>query len=277
MTVNRDSNPAKHFGRQMKKERLARGWTLRDFAARTGISIGYLSDVENGKRPPTEKVAIACDAVFPERRGYFADYYEELNTWSEVPPAFKDWREREDRATRFHVWEPGIVSGFLQTEDYARALLETYPGVTPEIVNIRLNDRMERQQRLFDRNVRAWFIVDELAMYRCVGSAAIMATQLGHLRGVAAMPDITLQLLPPIAHPAGASGFIVAGDSAYAEHVAAGSVYTGEAVTALERLADTLRDECRSASESTALIQKLEGSWATGASPLTATPTAATA
>jgi hypothetical protein len=36
MTLNNGNNPATHFGKQMKKERLARGWTLREFSARTG-------------------------------------------------------------------------------------------------------------------------------------------------------------------------------------------------------------------------------------------------
>jgi transcriptional regulator with XRE-family HTH domain len=277
MAVNNDTNPAKHFGRQMKKERTARGWTLREFSAHTGVGIGYASQIENGKRPPTERVAIACDAAFPERRGWFLEYYTELSTWSEVPPAFKDWREREDRATRLHVWSPSIVDGFLQTEGYARSLLETYPGVTPDTVSARLADRMERQRRLFGRDVRLWFIVDELALYRCAGSPDAMAGQMRHLMDVAAMPQVTLQVLPAIVHPATGSVIVIADESAYVEHAASGYVYTGESVTALERLFDTLRGECRPVSESGALLERLERSWSTGASPLTAVPTVGTA
>jgi transcriptional regulator with XRE-family HTH domain len=275
--VNSGSNPATHFGKQMKKERTARGWTLRDFSARTGINIGQASRIETGKRPPTEKVALACDAVFPERRGWFLEYYTELSTWSEVPPAFKDWTEREDKATRLHAWSPSIVHGFLQTAGYARALLATYPGVTPDAVTARLADRMERQQRLFGRGALAWFVVDELALYRCVGSPEIMAAQLGRLIDVAAMPSVTLQVLPAIAHPATHSAIVIADESAYVEHAASGYVYTGETVTALERLFDTLRRECRPVSESVSLMERLERSWTTGASPLTAAPTVGTA
>ena len=148
MAVNNGGNPATHFGRQMRKERLARGWSLREFSARTGINIGHASRIENGKRPPTENVAAACDAAFPERKGWFTEYYEELSTWSEVPAAFRDWTEHEDQAATLRVWSPGIVHGLLQTEDYARALLSTYPGVTGEAVGARLAARMERQRRL---------------------------------------------------------------------------------------------------------------------------------
>ena len=41
---------------------------------RTGIDFATLSRVENGHRPPTENLATACDAVFPERRGWFLQY-----------------------------------------------------------------------------------------------------------------------------------------------------------------------------------------------------------
>ena len=68
-----NDNPASHFGRQLKKERLARGLSLPELAKVTGIDGGHLSRIENGKRPPTESVATACDAVFAERRGWFAE------------------------------------------------------------------------------------------------------------------------------------------------------------------------------------------------------------
>ncbi|HEX3964083.1 MAG TPA: helix-turn-helix transcriptional regulator [Trebonia sp.] len=272
MAVNTIGNPATHFGKQMKKERLARGWSLREFAAHTGINIGHASRIENGKRPPTEKVAAACDAAFPERRGWFGEYYEELSTWSEVPAAFKDWTEREDSAATLRVWSPGIVHGLLQTEAYARALLSTYPGVTSEAVSARLAARMARQRRLSAREVPTWFIVDELSLYRQVGSPAIMTAQMRHILTVATMPNVTLQVLPAVAHPATGSEIIVADDSAYAEHAAGGFVYTGETVTALARTFDSVRSECRKASESTALLERMAEAW-TGGSPLTAAPT----
>jgi transcriptional regulator with XRE-family HTH domain len=277
MTVNNAGNPAKHFGRQMQKERKSHGMTLRDFSERTGYRIGYLSEIENGKKPPTEKVALACDAAFPERNGWYLDYYRELSTWSEVPPAFKDWRELEDKALRLYVWTPSIIDGYLQTEDYARTLLETYPGVTADAVAARLADRMERQQHLFSREVRMWFIVDELALYRRVGSPEVMSAQLRRLLDVSALPNVTLQVLPAIAHPANASGLVVADESAYVEHAASGAVYTGHPVIALHRLWDSLHEECRPVSESVALLERLERLWRTGASPLTPMPTAGTA
>jgi transcriptional regulator with XRE-family HTH domain len=275
MAVNGGGNPATHFGRQMRKEREAHGWSLREFAARSGVNIGLASRIETGKRPPTEKVALACDAAWPERKGWFSEYYAELQTWSEVPAAFKDWSELEDKAVSLRDWWPSFVSGLLQTEAYAAAQLRTYPGVSAETVAARLASRMERQQRLFSRDVLSWFVIDEVALYRRVGSPEVMTAQVRRLLEVAAMPNVTMQILPAITHPAGASGFVIADEAAYTEHIAGGLVYpTGETVSALMRIFDTLRGECYRVSESTALLERWGEVWTTGGSRVFPTPTA---
>ncbi len=217
--------------------------------------------------------------AFPERRGWYTDYYDESRQWAEVPPGFRDWSEIEDKAVQLRAWSPGIIHGLLQTEDYAAALLRTSPGASDETVAGRLRARMERQRRVILRDIppAACFVVDEMALYRLVGTPAVMTAQLRYLRAVAAMPDITVQVLPAVAHPANASGFVIADDAAWCEHVAGGFVYTDQTVRALLRLFDTLRSESYRASETAALLERTAQTWATGASPLTQTPTAETA
>jgi hypothetical protein len=243
----------------MKKERLAHGWSLREFSVRTGIDFTTVSRIENGKRPPTENVAAACDAVWPERRGWFGEWYAEFTTWTEVPAGFRDWGELEDRATSLCVWTPGIIDGLLQTESYARELASVQPAVTAQLVAGRVASRMERQRRVLlrDEPARISFAVDELSLYRRVGSAQLMAEQCRHLLEVAAMPNVTMQVLPATAHPANASAFIVTDSAAWCEHVAGGFAYvTEETLTRLVILFDTLRGESFRVSESAAMMRK---------------------
>jgi hypothetical protein len=206
------------------------------------------------------------------------EYYEELRGWSEVPAAFRDWSELEDKAVRVCAWKPGILHGLVQTEDYARALIAVVPGTSAETATARLANRMERQRRVLMRDdaLRAWFIVDELSLYRYVGSAEVMAAQMSRLCDVASMPKVTLQVLPAIANDVNASELIIADDkAAYAEHVAGGYVFTDEqTVSALALRFDTLRGECYRVSESVALLERMAEAWSTGASPLTQRGTA---
>ena len=121
-----------------------------------------------------------------------------------------------------------------------------------------------------------WIIVDEMALYRPVGSQQVMAVQMRHLLAAAARPQVTLTIMPAIAHAANASGFVLADDAAWCEHLAAGGVYTDpQIVTALAARFDSLRAESYRASESAAMIAKAGELWTAGVNPATQMATAA--
>jgi transcriptional regulator with XRE-family HTH domain len=253
-------NPASHFGRQLKKERLSRGWSLDDLARETGIHAAHLSRIENGHRPPTEKVAKACDAAFPSRRGWFTEYWTELQQWSEVPGWFKPWAEYEMSTTALRVWSPLIVPGLLQIEDYARVTISVGPLVTKEKVAERVANRMARQKRVLFRDdpPRAWFLVDITSLRRMPANDLVMAAQLRHLLEVSEFPNVTIQVVPECMHAGLVGGFIVADSAAYAESVHAGQVYADEeTVTAMNARFDRIRSEAMRSSESLALIREM--------------------
>ncbi len=273
MAGDKSGNPATYFGKQMKKERLARGWSLRELAARTGINFAHLGRIENGTRPPTEKIALACDAVFPERRGWFLEYYEESKSW--VPAGFRSFTEYEDKSATLRVWSPGIVHGLLQTEAYARELLSVSPGVTDEMINARLASRMERQRRVLMRDdpPSVWFVVDEVALYRYVGSPEIMAAQMERLIDVAKLSHVTMTVMPTVTHAGNESEFIITDDALYTEHAVAGFVYTDdETVRRMAARFDSLRGESYRVSDSLARVRRMRDVWATGARAATAAP-----
>jgi transcriptional regulator with XRE-family HTH domain len=272
---------AGHFARQMKKERLAHGWSIAELARQMGdADPAHLGRVENGRRPPTEQIAAGLDAVFQERRGWFTDWLSESREWPEVPATFRSWPDYEDRAASIRTWTPGILDGLAQTEDYARALIAVQPRITVEAAAARLTARMERQHRVLGRQdpPPTWIIVDEMALYRLVGTPGVMAVQMRHLLAVAAMPPVTLTVMPATAHAANASGFILADDAAWCEHLAAGGVYTDpQIVSALAARFDSLRAESYRASESAAMIGKAGELWTAGVNPATQMATAASA
>src|SRR6201985_3185813 len=139
------SNPVRYFGRQVRRARRAAGWTLAEFGQRIGYDPGQISRIENGKRPPTELFAQMCDRAFPDRDGWFGEFYGESRTWIATPPWFRSWIEHEQQAATLRIWQLGVLSGLLQTEQYARAILTVEPGVTEEQVSERLAARLARQ------------------------------------------------------------------------------------------------------------------------------------
>jgi transcriptional regulator with XRE-family HTH domain len=257
------SDPVRYFGRQVRKARLAKAWTLAEFGQRVGYSRGAISRIENGKRPPTELFAQMCDRAFPERDGWFSDFYAESRTWLATPPWFRSWVEHEQRAAALRIWQLGVLSGLLQTEDYARAILAVNPGVTDDQVAERLAARLERQALLTREDPpTAWFLVDEAALQRCVGSPEIMAAQLAHLVGVARLPNVTIQVVPNAEHAGLLGGFAIAERAAYVETAVAGQVFEdSEIIANLLTRFDTLRNEALRKSESLRLIEQICEQW----------------
>ena len=218
-----------------------------------------------------------CDQAFPDRDGWFSEFYAESRTWIATPPWFRSWVQHEQKAATLRIWQPSVLSGLLQTEDYARAILAVYPGVTDEQIAERLAARLARQAILTrDDPPAAWFLVDEAALPRCVGSADIMAAQLAHLAGLARLPNVTIQVMPYIPHAGVLGGFAVAERAAYIETAVAGQVFEdADIITGLITQFDTLRNEALRRSESLALIERMCGKWkAAGARAATQAPTA---
>lgn len=259
---------AGHFGRQVRRDRLAHGWTITELAQRAGLNAAHLSRVENGKRPPTARIAASLDAVFTERRGWYLTWLEETRTAPEIPATFRSWSDYEERTTTLRVWMPTIIDGLAQTADYARALIDLSPGVTAATAEARLKGRMERQRRVLASVRSVTLLVDEMALYRRVGDAAVMADQCAHLIEAAATPSLTLQVMPAIAHTSMASGYLIADEAVWCEHVVSAEVYTEpDIVMNVVARHDSLRAECYRASESLALIGRAERLWRSGESP----------
>lgn len=272
---------AGHFGKQLRRDRLAHGWSLAELARQMGgADPHHLGRVESGRRPPTAQLADKLDAVFPERRGWYLQWLDDIRAAPEIPATFRSWSDYEDRSATLRVWMPGIVDGLAQTADYARALIAMSPGITAETADNRLKARTERQRRILGREKppRVILLVDELALYREVGDAAVMAEQCARLLAVAATPTVTVQVMPAVGHASGASGYLVADDAVWCEHVVAGGVYTDpQTVMSVATRHDSLRAECYRASESLALIERLGLAWKTGVLRPTARVTEASA
>jgi transcriptional regulator with XRE-family HTH domain len=253
------ADPVRHFGRQVKKARLARGWTLREAGRQLGYDDAQVSRVETGARPPTEGFARACDRVWPERDGWFLDYYTESREWLATPPWFRPWLPIEAAATDLRVWQNEVVPGLLQTEDYAREIMSLEPGLTPEVAAERVAARMARQSVLMRADLAGWFVISENALRTVVGSHVVIADQAEHLVTVGALRSVTIQVVPAgTAHCGMWGAFTVATGGAYVETAFGGMVFEdAPTLQGLARRFDTIRAQAWSAPESLDVIRRI--------------------
>jgi transcriptional regulator with XRE-family HTH domain len=100
----------------------------------------------------------------------------------------------ETEAVAILNYQLAFIPGLLQTEDYARVLMEVQ---TTKEVNRHLGIRMNRRVRLTGENaLDLHLIVDESALMRVTGSVEIMVAQLRHLTEVRDLPNVRFQVLP---------------------------------------------------------------------------------
>jgi hypothetical protein len=106
-----------------------------------------------------------------------------------------------------------VVHGLLHTEDYARAGHErSRPRLHPDAINLQIEAKLVRQRILTQASPPSLaFVLDEAALHRMVGGRQVMAAQLAKILDIAALPNVTVQILPFAlgAHPALESNFTI--------------------------------------------------------------------
>lgn len=113
-----------------------------------------------------------------------------------LSPESLDLFGNEPAARVIYKYEPSVVPGLFQSQDYARALLRAV-GNSDRQINRRLEVRSQRQQLLeSQQRPELNFILGETALVRPAGSAEVMREQIAHLRELAEIPDINIWVLP---------------------------------------------------------------------------------
>lgn len=127
------------------------------------------------------------------RRQLFNGYSDVLKT------QFFTYLQYESAATVIRSFQPLLIPGPLQTQDYAEAILRlaTPPFNTEEVIDRRLQARLERQEILLkDDGPHLHFILDEAALCRHIGGKDVMLKQLEQLLAFSERPQVHLQVLP---------------------------------------------------------------------------------
>lgn len=202
-----------------------KGLTTEQVAEELEWSRARLSRVETGKVVPrTYDVRALLDLYEvsgTEREELLAlsrEFHQEKRWWRPyldvMPEGFDMFVALESDASSIHSFEPHLIPGLLQTEAYARAVLEAGEFDNLAEVDRRVAVRMERQTLLTRENPpEYWAILSETALRRRVGGNEVMRDQLRRLAGPSRQPHINVQVIPfefgP--HPAMHGPFVIFG------------------------------------------------------------------
>ena len=128
-------------------------------------------------------------------------------------PWFREWVSIEQEAASLRSFQPLVVPGLLQTEEYARALHEGASPLVGDAMEQQVAARMARQVVL-DRPAPPQFVavLDNSVLTRAVGGPKVMREQLAHLVEVGRRPRVHLHLVPETvgAYPGLNGAFVLA-------------------------------------------------------------------
>ncbi|MEU6124545.1 helix-turn-helix transcriptional regulator [Streptomyces sp. NPDC047123] len=89
------------------------------------------------------------------------------------------------------------VPGPLQTEEYGRAIIRSYDkGAADDVIERAVEVRLSRQETLTSGEREVFYILDESVVRRQVGGPGVMKAQLERLAEIAALPKVSIQILP---------------------------------------------------------------------------------
>jgi transcriptional regulator with XRE-family HTH domain len=185
-----------YFGEELRMARELSQMSVRQLASHTSYSYQQVSNVEAGRRTPSEPFANEVDAALGTG-GRFARLLRRVLA-DALPAWFQGAAREEAQAMRIRTYQCQVAHGLQQTEEYARALIRAaQPRATHERVEALVAARMARQA-IFEGEQPPyfWAILDESVLRRPVGGPAVMAGQLESLLKESASPNQTIQILP---------------------------------------------------------------------------------
>jgi transcriptional regulator with XRE-family HTH domain len=188
----------------LRDARRAGGLTGERLAARCGISQSKISKIETGKVLATitdvERILNAL-GTSQDRTAELMALARLANTeFQSVRASLKRGLHQKQRelaaleADTLHIrfFLPLMITGLLQTPEYARASMANFPGDHPQAIA----KRLDRQAALYNPAKRFTFILTEAAVRWQLCEPQVMAVQMGRLASLSELPNIRLGIIP---------------------------------------------------------------------------------
>ncbi len=200
----------RRLGMELRRLRESAGMRIEDVAQRLECSMSRVSRIETGRsiarlRDVRDMLEIygVVDEIQHERLLAIAKEAQAKGWWSTfegvLPAGLDTYVGFEESAAGLRTYQNSLVTGLLQTEEYARAVVGASRHNTDrEEMEHLVAVRMRRQQLLTrpEDPLEVWAVLDEALLRRPVGGPAVMRAQLMHLLEAGEMPNVTIQVLP---------------------------------------------------------------------------------
>ncbi|MCA1220714.1 helix-turn-helix domain-containing protein [Streptomyces sp. 8L] len=193
----KNGSAAKMVGAQLATFRRAAGYTQESLAERAVIGADTIASIEQGRRLLKPDQADLLDKLL-DTKGTLAAALEHMPEMGMTPLWTQQLFELEKDAATISSYENQVVPGLLQTEPYTRAVFgNRLPAYTHDELALHTSERLDRQA-LFQQKAppTVTFVLWEPILHLHLSTDAEHKEQIRHLRTMADLPGLTLQVLP---------------------------------------------------------------------------------
>jgi transcriptional regulator with XRE-family HTH domain len=259
--VNPYESPRMFFAAEMRRKREKAGLSMDQVGDQLGYSRQQIGNFEAGQAGPNAALAKGLDRLYGTD-GIFSELWH-LIEGDAIPFWFRNFPGLERQAADMRIFESQVITGLLQTEDYARELLRATQPSGP--IDEQVAARMARQEILAgDDHPWLWVVFDEPVIRRVVGTRSIMKAQFKRLLEAAEHPKMSIRVLPIAcgAHAGLDGSFILLKMEEGKEVLWVEGTTGGQAIEARDRVNeaavryDLIRDNALPVEDSMALIAK---------------------
>lgn len=258
---------------KLVEARKAKGKSQEQVAHEIGVDRTTLSKWERGESTPYPQQRPAYAEALGVTLSELAAMLSSLPAdTDELPAWLTTYLGMEQSATELRAHEPEVVHGLLQSPDYAAEIARGV-GVaeTPEsYVRKNVEQRLYRQRRVRDGDMRLDVVQTEQVLYFRFGDARVMAEQMAYLADLGDRPNVTVRIttfdagqyeahrldtFTILTHPWG-------NPSVYLEGYGGGRLITeADEVTYFTQAFDQACKVALSPSDSIALIREVQQKW----------------
>ena len=199
---------SRRLGRELRRLRETRSLTQEAAAKLLKCSQQRIARIESGDIKPRPRdvleILVAYEVPHDQEQGLslraMAEELREPGWWQRLntlPARYVTFIAYEAEAVELWQFQPTLIPGLIQTRGYANEVIRIGRETEAEEIAQRVEARLTRQDVLTTRQppLRLHLIITEQALMLEVGDADVRRDQLDHIIKVAALPNVTVQVL----------------------------------------------------------------------------------